>query len=312
MTELAILIEPRHGATYEQLLALAHAAEDGGLDAFFRSDHYLGVDPADGGYLPSDSWTTIAGLARDTSRIRLGTLVTAGTFRLPGALAVAVATADAMSEGRVELGIGAGWYEEEHRQFGIPFPPVGERFDRLEEQLEILTGLWQAPPGMPYRFDGRHYQIEGNLVFPRARPMPPIIVGGMGQRRTPALAARFASEYNAAFAPLDQAVERFQLVRRLCEERGRDPSEIRLSTVIPRVCVGTDRAEVDHRRQLLGPPVGAIPDAGLSGTPGEVVEQLEAWVMAGVHRIYLHLLDVDDVEHVRLLGSEVAPRVRSL
>lgn len=311
MAELAVLIEPRHGATYDQLLALARAAEESGLDAFFRSDHYLGVDPTDAGYLPSDSWTTIAGLARDTTSIRLGTLVTAGTFRHPGVLAVAVATADAMSGGRVELGIGAGWYEEEHGQFGIPFPAIGERFDRLEEELEVLRGLWHTPAGEAFSFAGRHVRIEGNVVFPRARPMPPVIVGGMGPRRTPRLAARFADEFNAAFAPLEVAAERFALVRRWCEEEGRDPAGLRLSTVIPRVCVGRDRAEVAHRQEILGPPVGAIPEGGMAGTPDEVAERLAAWLEVGVGRIYVHLLDVDDVDHVRLLGAELAPRLRA-
>lgn len=311
MTELGVLLEPRHGASYQQILAMALAAERSGLDAFFRSDHYLGVDPADAQYRSTDSWVTIAGLARETASIRLGTLVTAGTFRLPGPLAVAVATANGMSDGRVELGLGAAWYEEEHRQFGIPFPSMRTRFDHLEEQLEILTGLWGARPGDSYSFRGTHYQIDGNVVFAGKWPRPTVIVGGMGPRRTPALAARFADEFNAAFAPLELARERFALVKRLCEEQGREPSELRLSTVIPRVCVGTDDAEVRRRQELLGPPIGAIPDQGLSGSPDYVAERLSEWTAAGVDRIYIHLLDVDDLDHVGLLGEQVAPRLRS-
>ena len=141
---LRVLMEPRRGATYEQILALAQTTEEAGFDAFFRSDHYLGIDADDPAYLPTDSWTTLAGLALQTSRVRLGTLMTASTFRHPGPLAVTVATVHAMSGGRVELGIGAAWYEREHRSFGIPFPPVGERFDRLEEQLNVITGLWSS------------------------------------------------------------------------------------------------------------------------------------------------------------------------
>ena len=310
MTELGVLLEPRHGASYQQILAMALAAERSGLDAFFRSDHYLGVDPADAQYRSTDSWVTIAGLARETASIRLGTLVTAGTFRRPGPLAVAVAPANGMSGGRVELGLGAGWYEEEHRQFGIPFPSMRTRFDHLKEQLEIITGLWGARPGDSYSFRGAHYQIEKNVVFAGKWPRPTVIVGGMGPRRTPALAARFADEFNAAFAPLELARERFALVKRLCEERDRDPTELRLSTVIPRVCVGIDDAEVRRRREILGPPIGAIPDQGLSGSPDYVAERLSEWTAAGVDRIYIHLLDVDDLDHVRLLGEQVAPRLR--
>ena len=154
---LRVLLEPHHGATYQQILALATAAEEGGFDAFFRSDHYLGIDANDTPAQPTDSWTTLAGLAVQTSRVRLGTLVNASTFRLPGQLAVEVATVSQMSGGRAELGIGAAWYEREHQYFGIPFPPLGERFDRLAEQLAILTGLWDTTPGERFSFDGKFY-----------------------------------------------------------------------------------------------------------------------------------------------------------
>jgi F420-dependent oxidoreductase-like protein len=314
MAELAVLLEPRHGARYEQILQLALAAEESGLDAFFRSDHYLGVDPGDAGYRSTDSWITVAGLARETRRIRLGTLVTAGTFRLPGRVAVAVATANAMSGGRVELGLGAGWYEEEHGQFGIPFPPLAERFDRLEEQLEILTGLWHSRVGEPYSFAGRHYAIDTNRAFAATwppHPTPPIIVGGLGPRRTPELAARFADEFNAAFAPLDVARQRFAQVKHRAAELGRDPRDLRLSIVIPRVCVGVDEADVRRRQRILSRPIGAIPDQGLAGSPAYVAERLAEWIDAGADRIYIHLLDVDDVEHVRLLGEQIAPSLRS-
>ncbi len=154
---MRVLLEPHHGAGYDQILALARAAEEAGFDAFFRSDHYLGIDPDDTGYRPTDSWTTLAGLAVQTERIRLGTLMTASTYRRPGPLAITVATVDAMSGGRAELGIGAAWYEREHRFFGIPFPPLGERFDRLAEQLEVITGLWQTRPGDRFSYRGKHY-----------------------------------------------------------------------------------------------------------------------------------------------------------
>jgi len=307
MTELAVLLEPRHGATYDQILAMAQVAERSGLDAFFRSDHYLGVDPADPDYRSTDSWITLAGLARETSRIRLGTLTTAGTFRLPGVMAVAVSTANAMSGGRIELGLGTGWYAEEHEQFGIPFPPMAERFDRLEEQLEILTGLWRQPAGEPYSFAGEHFRLTGNAAFPGKWPPTRLIVGGMGPKRTPALAARYADEFNAAFAPLPQAKERFALVRALREQAGRDPAGLKTSIVIPRVCIGRDADEVQRRREILGPPIGEIPDQGLSGTPEQAAEQLAEWIAIGTDRIYIHLLDVEDLDHVRLLGEQLRP-----
>lgn len=312
MTELAVLLEPRHGASYEQILEMARVAEASGLDAFFRSDHYLGVDPDDPDYRVTDSWITLAGLARETRRIRLGTLTTAGTFRHPGVLAVAVSTANAMSGGRIELGLGTGWYEQEHAQFGIPFPPMKERFDRLEEQLEILTGLWRQPAGQPYSFQGEHFQLERNAALPGKYGATKLIVGGMGPKRTPALAARYADEFNAAFAPLGQARQRFDHVRELCERAGRDPATLTTSIVIPRVCLGHDDAEIARRREILGPPIGEIPDQGLSGTPQQAAEQLAEWVEIGTDRIYIHLLDVHDLDHVRLLGEELTPLLRRL
>ena len=195
---LRILLEPHHGATYAQLLALAKAAEEGGFDAFFRSDHYLGIDANDVAYQPTDSWTTLAGLGRETKRIQLGTLVNASTFRLPGQLAVEVATVDQMSGGRAELGIGAAWYEREHEYFGIPFPPLGERFDRLEEQLAILSGIWDTKPGERFSYDGKHYQVKDCASIPRWVSRPKIIIGGAGAKRTPTLAARYADEFNGA------------------------------------------------------------------------------------------------------------------
>src|ERR1700722_11118334 len=193
---LRILLEPHHGATYAQILALAEAAEAGGFDAFFRSDHYLGIDADDVTYQPTDSWTTLAGLAVQTDRVRLGTLVNASTFRLPGQLAVEVATVAQMSGGRAELGIGAAWYEREHQYFGIPFPGLGERFDSLEEQLAILTGLWDTKPGRRFSFDGKHFQLHDCGNVPRWAPSPKLIIGAAGAKRTPTLAAKCADEFN--------------------------------------------------------------------------------------------------------------------
>src|ERR1700749_4387881 len=213
---LRILLEPHHGATYAQILALAQAAEAGGFDAFFRSDHYLGIDADDTTYQPTDSWTTLAGLGVQTERVRLGPLVNASTFRLPGQLAVEVATVDQMSGGRAELGIGAAWYEREHDYFGIPFPPLGERFDKLEEQLAILTGLWDTKPGERFSFTGKHYKLQDCASIPRWASRPKIIVGGAGAKRTPTLAARYADEFNGALG-LDLR-ERYANFTRICAD----------------------------------------------------------------------------------------------
>ena len=201
---LRVFTEPQQGASYDDLLAVAREAERLGFDAFFRSDHFLSIGPGTGEPGPTEAWVTLAGLARDTERIRLGTLVTSATFRLPGPLAIAVAQVDAMSGGRVELGLGAGWFEEEHGPTASPSPIPGERFDRLEEQLAIVTGLWATPAGERFDFQGRHYQLTDSPALPKPvqRPRPPVIVGGLGKRRTPALAARYADEFNVAFASL--------------------------------------------------------------------------------------------------------------
>jgi F420-dependent oxidoreductase-like protein len=186
------------------------------------------MGPGSGEPGPTESWVTLAGLARDTERIRLGTMVTAATFRLPGPLAVEVATVDAMSGGRVELGLGAGWFEDEHRAYGVPFPSTRERFDRLEEQLAIVTGLWTTPMGERFDFQGRHYQLSDSPALPKPvqRPRPPVIVGGLGKRRTPALAARYADEFNVAFAPLGDFRTLVAAVTDACERTGRDPSSM--------------------------------------------------------------------------------------
>jgi F420-dependent oxidoreductase-like protein len=307
MMRLRILLEPRYGATYEQILSMAQTTEDAGFDAFFRSDHYMGIDSTDASLVPTDSWTTLGGLAVQTERVRLGTLMTASTFRYPGTLAVSVATVDAMSGGRIELGIGAAWYEREHQSFGIPFPGTGERFDRLEEQLGILTGLWCTPPGERFSYQGKHYQIEECANFPRVvqRPHPPIIIGGVGPRRTPTLAARFADEFNSGFR--DGLAERFANFDRICAETGRDPATVRHSTTVP-VCCGTTRDEAERRAAALGDAGARLLGLGVIGTPDDVVAHLEEIAAAGADTVYFHIYGVDP-DHVRLLGAEVLPRV---
>jgi F420-dependent oxidoreductase-like protein len=308
--ELRIFTEPQQGASYEQLLRMAQAAEEAGFAAFFRSDHFLRMGPGDGLPGPTDSWVTLAGLAVETSRIRLGTLVSSATFRLPGMLAVQAAQVDVMSGGRVELGLGTGWFEEEHRAYGVPFPTLGERFDRLEEQLAIITGMWTTPVGERFSFSGRHYTLADCPALPKPaqRPRPPVIVGGLGARRTPRLAARFADEFNLSFVPLDATELQFQRVRQACEEAGRDPASLRMS-VGQTVCCGRDEAELARRAASIDREPGELRESAVAGTPEEVVARLRAFGDLGAERFYLQILDVDDLDHLALLAEEVMPHV---
>jgi F420-dependent oxidoreductase-like protein len=309
---LRVLMEPRHGASYDEILALALATEHAGFDAFFRSDHLFGVDPNDPDYQPTDCWTTLGGLARDTERVRLGSLMTAATFRAPGLLAAIVASVDQMSGGRVELGIGTGWYEREHQAFGLPFPSMTERFDRLAEQLEIITGLWLAGSGgAGFSFDGAYYRIEDNRTPPRVtqRPHPPIIVGGAGPRRTPAIAARFATEFNAALSSVEDARERFERFARACEAIGRDPGQARLSGFIP-VAIGSTQAEADRRAEIVGS--SRIRESMLIGPPDQLTERIADLAKVGADTVYLHIFDIHDLDHIALIGAEVVPRLAEL
>jgi F420-dependent oxidoreductase-like protein len=307
--KLRVFTEPQQGASYDDLLAVARCAEEEGFDAFFRSDHFLKIGGVDGRPGPTDSWVTLAGLARDTSTIRLGTLVTSATFRLPGPLAVSVAEVAAMSGGRIELGLGAGWYEDEHRAYGIPFPSTKERFDRLEEQLEIITGMWATPDGDVYNFAGSHYRIENSPALPKPlqRPHPPVILGGWGPKRTPLLAARFADEFNAFMGPADAAAQ-FARVRQACEDNGRDPETMGRSAAVV-VCCGTDDKEVGRRAGAIGREVDELKVNGACGRPKEVADRLLQWGEAGAEVAYLQVLDLSDLDHVRLLGREVRPAV---
>ena len=306
--DLRIMTEPQQGASYDDQLAVARTAEDAGFDAFFRSDHFLAMGGGDGLPGPTDSWVTLAGIARETSRIRLGTLVTSATFRLPGVLAVQVAQVDAMSGGRVELGLGAGWFDAEHTAYGVPFPSTGERFDRLEEQLEIVTGLWATPGGERFSFAGDHYTVTDSPALPKPVQRPvPVIVGGGGPKRTPALAARFAAEYNATFLSPAAAAERFAVVADACAAIGREQPPIR-SVMLP-FAVGRDDAEVRRRAAARGSDVDDLRQVGVAGTPGEAVEALGRYAEAGVQRVYLQLMDLSDLGQVELVGAEVRPRL---
>jgi F420-dependent oxidoreductase-like protein len=305
---LRIFTEPQFGATYDDQLAVAREAEALGYDAFFRSDHYLTMGPGLGEPGPTDAWITLAGLARETERIRLGTLVTAATFRLPGPLAISVAQVDAMSGGRVELGLGSGWFEEEHRAYGIPFPPLGERFAKLEEQLAIITGLWQTPVGDRFSFAGTHYTLTDSPALPKPvqSPRPPVIVGGWGRKRTPALAARYADEFNLPFAPLADVRPQIDAAIAACEAAGRDPATMTWSAALV-LCCGEDEETFRKRAAAIGQEPDQLRSTGAAGTVAEVTERLGAYVEAGIERFYLQTLDLADLDHIRLVAAEVAP-----
>ena len=307
---LRIFTEPQQGATYDQLLALARLTEELGFDAFFRSDHYFRIGEGSPGVGSTDAWITLAALGRETERIRLGTLVTPVTFRLPGVLAIQVAQADAMSGGRIELGMGAGWYDREHAAFGIPFPPTNDRFEMLEEQLAIIDGMWTTPAGEPFTFEGKHYQLDESPALPKPvqRPRPPIILGGWGTKRTPRLAARFADEFNMPFAPVSYYREGCDHVRAACEKIERDPTTMRFTAALV-VCVGRDDAEFERRADAIGHKPEDLRANAAGGLPGEVVERLHAFAEAGAETVYLQVLDLDDHDHLRLIAAEVAPHV---
>lgn len=304
--ELRIFTEPQQGATYATLLRIARASEDLGYDAFFRSDHYLAMN-AEGLPGPTDAWLTLAALGRETSTIKLGTLVTSATFRHPGQLAIQVAQADEMSGGRIEFGLGAGWFAEEHEAYAIPFPALGERFERLTENLEIITGLWSTPVGDLFDYSGKHFEVKSSPALPKPvqSPRPPIIIGGMGRKRTPALAARFADEFNVPFAQVDVVSGQFDVVRDACRAAGRGPDELTYSAALT-VCVGRNDAEVAKRADAIGRNVDELRENGLAGTPSEVVEKVETYRAVGVSRLYLQVLDLDDLEHIEFIANEVA------
>ena len=307
--QLRIFTEPQQGARYADLLALARRSEHLGFDAFFRSDHYLKMGSVEGLPGPSDAWTTLAGLARDTSRIRLGTLVNSATFRHPGVLAISVANVDDMSGGRVELGLGAGWFDAEHRAYGIAFPEVRERFDVLEEQLAVIDGLWRTPLGSTFSYAGRHYSVVESPALPKpVQSPPPIIVGGRGAVRTPALAARHAAEFNVAFPGEGEFERQRDRVRAACESIGRDPGSMTMSVALCLAC-GANGAEVARRAASIGREPAELRANGLCGTPDEIVERLALWSSRGVQRTYLQVLDLADLDHLDLVASAVVPHL---
>ncbi len=308
--QLRIFTEPQQGASYDDQLAVAKKTEECGFDAFFRSDHYLMMGDGDGLPGPTDSWVTLAGLARETSRIRLGTLVSSATFRNPGLLAISVAQVDQMSGGRVELGLGAGWFEAEHAAYGVEFPGTADRFDLLAEQLEIITGLWDTPVGERYDFQGKHYTLADSPALPKPaqQPHPPIIVGGIGRKRTPELTVRYAAEYNVGFRDTALTAECFDRVRATATAAGRDPRTLTLS-VAQTVCVGADDAELKRRTAAIGRTPDDLVEGGLAGSPAQVVDKLGQYAELGTDRVYLQVLDMSDLDHLELIASEILPQV---
>ncbi|MFJ6570989.1 LLM class F420-dependent oxidoreductase [Streptomyces sp. NPDC091292] len=301
--DLRIFTEPQQGATYDTLLTVAKATEDLGFDAFFRSDHFLSMGSSDGLPGPTDAWITLAGLARETKRIRLGTLMTAGTFRLPGVLAIQVAQVDQMSGGRVELGLGAGWFEQEHTAYGIPFPK--EKIARLEEQLAIVTGLWATDIGKTFSFDGRYYQLTDSPALPKpAQAKVPVLIGGHGATRTPRLAAQYADEFNMPFASIEDSERQFGRVGDAAEQAGRGRDTLVYSNALV-ACVGKDDAEVARRAAAIGRDVAELKANGLAGSPAEVVDKIGRYEAIGSRRIYLQMLDLSDLDHLELIASQV-------
>ncbi|KYH43479.1 LLM class F420-dependent oxidoreductase [Branchiibius sp. NY16-3462-2] len=306
--DLRIFTEPQQGATYDDLLKVAQATELLGFDAFFRSDHYLTMG-GDGLPGPTDAWLTLAALARETHRIRLGTLVTSATFRHPGPLAVSVAQVDQMSGGRVEFGYGAGWFEAEHAAYGIPFPPLGERFDRLEEALAVITGLWSTPVGETFTYAGTHLQVTDSPALPKpAQTSIPVIIGGTGKKRTPALAAAYADEFNVPFHNLDEVVPILDRVRAAVAAAGR-PAESMTYSVAQVVCLGGTDAQLAKRAEAIGRSAQDVVADGLGGTAEQILSKLAAFADAGISRVYLQVLDLQDLDHLEQIADQVLRRL---
>jgi F420-dependent oxidoreductase-like protein len=306
---LRIFIEPGQGASYDEQLAVAKAAEELGYEGFFRSDHYLKVGTVDGLPGPTDAWVTLAGLARETSRIRLGSLVSPVTFRHPGPFAIQVAQVDQMSGGRIELGIGAGWYEQEHIAYGIPYPQ--RRFDLLEEQLEIITGLWRTETGGSYSFKGKHYELADSPALPKPvqRPGPPIIMGGSGQPRSQRLAIKYASEFNLAYAfsAADETRATVQQVQTASRETGRDPASMNYSVTRTVFC-GRNDSQIAQRASVID-PIPILRDTVISGSPARLADSIAQFAEAGIQTIYLRILDLHDLDQLELIATEVMPQV---
>lgn len=307
------MTEPQQGATYDELLTAARTAEECGFEGFIRSDHYLKMSNAPtGSPAYTDAWTTLAGLARDTSTIRLGTLVTPVTFRAVGTFPVIVAEVDHMSGGRIDVGLGAGWFEEEHADYGLAFPDLRGRFDLLEDQLAILHGVWSAGTGSTFQYTGHtcRVKLEADYLRPAQRPHPPVVLGGSGAPRSARLAARYADEFNGAFLAVDAMKKAHDTVRKSCEDIGRDPGEL-VWSVAQVLCCGQTEAEIARRARVIGRDPTALRQEGLAGSPAEILDKMAVFSQAGAERFYLQLYDLSDLDQLRLVAEEVLPHMTS-
>jgi F420-dependent oxidoreductase-like protein len=311
--ELRTFTEPQQGATYDDLLAVALASEAAGYAGFMRSDHYLVMGGGSGLPGPTHAWITLAGLARDTNTIRLGTLVSPATFYQPGPLAIAVAQVDQMSGGRIDFGFGAGWYEAEHGAYGLDFPEMGERFDRYEEYLEQIVGLWSTPEGETYSHQGQFHSFTDSPALPKPtqRPGPPVIIGGRGKTRTPRLVARYASDFNVPFMALADIAETIARVDAACEAIDRDPSTVVKSAALI-ACVGATGADIKRRAAAIGRDVDELRENGVAGTYDEAIAKLADYAAAGIDRVYLQFMDPADLDHVSEIGANVLPAAAGL
>jgi F420-dependent oxidoreductase-like protein len=311
--QLCLMIEGQEGVTWQQWLAIARACEQHGIPALFRSDHYMNLDGRAPERDASDAWATLSALASVTQTLRLGTLVSPASFRHPSVLAKQVATADQISGGRVELGLGAGWHQREHEAYGFPFASTPERMDVLEEQLQIVLGSWGAEP---FSFEGKHYTLKRLEAHPKPvqRPHPPLLMGGMAGPRAAALAARYADEYNTAFPTRDDVRTRRANIERACERAGREPLPF---SVMTGFVVGADEGELRERARRLADKQGSDaasflsdpPASWIVGTVEQAAEQLSALREAGVSRVMCQHLVHEDTDAIRLLGEQLAPVV---
>ncbi len=313
----ALMIEPQQGLSYLEQLAVARTAEAAGFETLLRSDHYTSF-PGEAGLPTTDAWTVVAGLARETERIGLGVLVSPVTFRLPGTFAKIVGTADEMSGGRIQVGLGAGWNEEEHAELGIPFPPLGERFDRLEEALAILHGLWTEGDGWSYA--GRFWQVRGGRLRPAAtsggRRHPHLILGGAAGPRALRLAATYADEYDLTSASPETAAEMVPRLDAACAAIGRDPATI-VRSAMTGMLIGDSEPEVAKRVEAQLTMFGMSRAEGAEwlssrrgrwviGTPDQARAAIAAFDAAGVERLVMQTFVPRDLEMIRQAGRLIA------
>lgn len=306
--DFRLFVEPQNGATFHDQLRAAQLAEEVGFDGFFRSDHFLAIGIDDGAPGPTDSWVTLGAIALATTRLRLGTLVSSATFRHPSLTAIQVAQVDQMSGGRVDFGLGTGWFEAEHVAYGFPFPT--RRFGPFQEQLEIITGLWSTPVGQTFSYAGEHYALTDSPALPKpAQARIPIIIGGSGATKTPQIAARFADEFNAFRASNEVIAERIARVRDAAAAAGRDPGSITFS-LAGTTAIARDEADLARRAADAGSTPERLRAHGFAGTPAEVVDTLGALAELGIDRFYFQVMRMQDLEHIEFIGSEVLPRLR--